>query len=103
MLAKFIFQLTRTLNGIENTYNTAKICPFNKQVCNLATEGLTLDPELSDLFATSENYDELKWAWEQWRNNSGRLMRTEYAKYVTLVNHAAVLNSKNPKLCQTNM
>jgi hypothetical protein len=25
-------------------YGTAKICPFEKQDCDLATEGLNLDP-----------------------------------------------------------
>lgn len=89
---KLMFQLTRTLNGIENIYNTAKICPFLKQDCNPATEGLTLDPEISAIMTSSENYDELKWAWEQWRDKSGKLMRSEYQKYVELVNKAAKLN-----------
>lgn len=40
----------------------------------------------------SENYDELKWAWEQWRDKSGKLMRSEYKKYVALVNEVAKLN-----------
>lgn len=90
-----MFQLTRTLNSIENKYNTAKICPFDKQDCNLGTEGLTLDPEISKIMSSSENYDELKWAWEQWRDKSGKLMRPEYQKYVELVNKAAKLNGKN--------
>ena len=42
----------------------------------------------------SENYDELKWAWEQWRENSGKKMRSEYKNYVDLVNKAAKLNGK---------
>jgi peptidyl-dipeptidase A len=45
----------------------------------------------------SENYDELKWAWEQWRENSGKKMRGEYKKYVELINEAAALNG-NQKL-----
>lgn len=27
-----------------NIYSTAKICPFNKQQCDLKKEGLSLDP-----------------------------------------------------------
>lgn len=77
---------------MENIYNVAKICPFNKQDCNLSTEGLTLDPEISEIMSSSENYDELKWAWDQWRDKSGKLMRGEYKKYVELVNKAAVEN-----------
>jgi hypothetical protein len=46
---------------MEQIYNTARICPFDKQVCNLETEGLTLDPHMGDILATSENYDELEW------------------------------------------
>lgn len=80
------------MNGIENIYNTAKICPFDKQECNLTTEGLTLDPEISAVMTNSRNYEELKWAWTQWRDKSGKLMRNEYKKYVELVNKAAKLN-----------
>jgi hypothetical protein len=46
---------------METIYNTAKICPFAKQDCNLETEGLTLDPDMVDLLATSTNADELEW------------------------------------------
>lgn len=84
-----MFQLTATLTGIESIYNTARICPFDKQNCNLTTEGLTLDPEISAVMTNSANYEELKWAWTQWRDKSGKLMRSEYKKYVELVNKAA--------------
>ena len=77
---------------MEKIYNTAKICPFKKQNCNLDTEGLTLDPEILKIMTESQDYDEMKWAWEQWRNNSGKLMRSEYKKYVDLLNKAATLN-----------
>ncbi|KAG5670746.1 hypothetical protein PVAND_000987 [Polypedilum vanderplanki] len=87
--------LTNTQTRMEKIYNTAKICPFNKQNCNLATEGLTLDPDLSDLLATSTNYDELEWAWTQWREKSGKLMRDDYKIYIELLNEAAKLNGKN--------
>jgi peptidyl-dipeptidase A len=82
------------LNGIENIYNTAKICPYNKQDCNKDTEGLTLDPEISAIMTKSNDYNELKWAWEQWRENSGKKMRSGYKNYVDLVNKAAKLNGK---------
>jgi peptidyl-dipeptidase A len=51
-----------------------------------------LDPEISAIMTKSEDYNELKWAWEQWRDNSGKKMRSEYKKYVELVNKAAKLN-----------
>lgn len=77
---------------METIYNTAKICPFDKKDCNLTTEGLTLDPEISAIMTKSESYDELKWAWEQWHEVSGKKMRGEYKKYVDSVNKAATLN-----------
>jgi peptidyl-dipeptidase A len=80
------------MNGIETIYNTAKICPFDKKDCNKTTEGLTLDPEITAIMTSSKSYDELEWAWKEWRDNSGKLMRTEYKKYVDLVNKAATLN-----------
>ncbi len=43
------------------------------------------DPELHD-------YEELQYIWEQWRNNSGRLMRDLYNDYLDLENEAALLN-----------
>jgi peptidyl-dipeptidase A len=61
----------------------------------LTTEGLTLDPEISAIMTKSQDYDELKWAWEQWREKSGKLMRGDYKKYVELVNKAATLNGNH--------
>ncbi|CRL05281.1 CLUMA_CG018154, isoform A [Clunio marinus] len=87
--------LTRISNGMMTTYNTAKICPHNQADCDLATEGLTLDPEITFVMSNSTDYDELLWVWTEWRNASGKKMRSEYKKYVELVNKAAVLNGKN--------
>lgn len=61
---------------------------------------MTLDPEITAIMTKSEDYDELKWAWEQWRDKSGKKMRTEYKKYVDLVNKAAKLNGNYYKLMQ---
>lgn len=87
-------ELTKTQAEIEKIYNTAKICPFNKQNCNLATEGLTLEPELYDILSSSQNYDELEWVWIQWREKSGKNMRDGYRKYIELNNKAAKLNGE---------
>lgn len=87
------------LNGVVNRmstiYNNAKICPFEKQNCNLQTEGLTLDPEIELLLASSDSFDEMKWIWEQWHEKSGKLMRNDYKEYVALMNKAATLNGKS--------
>jgi len=46
---------------METIYNTARICPFDNKECNLTLNGLTLDPHMVHILATSENYDELLW------------------------------------------
>lgn len=58
-------ELTNTQTSMENIYNLARICPFNAQNCDITNRNVTLslDPEISDIMATSQNYDELKWAW----------------------------------------
>ena len=55
--------LTRTRTSMSGIYNSAKICPYEKQVCNLDTEGWTLDPDIELKLASSTNYDEMKYIW----------------------------------------
>lgn len=59
-------------------YNSAKICPFKNQNCDLEKEGLTLDPDIESIMASSSDYDELEWAWSEWHKNSGAQMRGDY-------------------------
>lgn len=86
--------LNAAKNKMSTTYNNARICPFAKQNCNLTTEGLTLDPEIDLLMSSSENFDELKWTWEQWRENTGKHMKENYKEYIKLMNKAAAANGK---------
>ena len=79
---------------METVYNTARICPFDNKECNLTTNGLTLDPDMGHILATSENYDELLWTWSEWRARTGKLMRTDYRNYLNILNEAAKLNGK---------
>lgn len=86
-----------SLNGARNrmssVYNNAKICPFNKPNCDLSSiDVMTLDPHIEDRLAASEDFDEMKWIWEQWHDKSGKLMREDYKKYVELMNKAAKEN-----------
>ncbi|NXI48401.1 ACE enzyme, partial [Galbula dea] len=73
------------LSDMETTYSIAKVCRDNKQ-CH------PLDPDLTDIMATSRDYDELLFAWKGWRDASGKKIKTNYKRYVTLSNKAAVLN-----------
>lgn len=75
-------------------YNTATVCPFENQNCNKQTDKVyTLDPELDNRFAHSRNFDELKYLWKEWRDNSGQKMRQSYKEYIKLMNRAAVANN----------
>lgn len=84
--------LTDKKNHMSFIYNTAKICPFNNKNCNPATEGLSLDPDIENRLAESEDFDELQWLWEQWHEKSGKEMREDYQDYVNLMNKAAIAN-----------
>lgn len=87
-------ELTDAQSSIENIYNTAKICPYAKQNCDVETEGLPLEPELQDIMSSSHDYKQLEYVWTQWREKSGKLMRNGYKKYIELNNKAATLNGK---------
>jgi peptidyl-dipeptidase A len=84
--------LTSTRSNMSAIYNQAKICPPSKRVCDLATEGWTLDPEIELALAHSTDFDEQKYIWEEWREVSGRLMREQYKVYIEKNNLAATLN-----------
>ncbi|NWW44331.1 ACE enzyme, partial [Pedionomus torquatus] len=73
------------LSDMETTYSVAKVCRDDK-VC------LPLDPDLTDIMATSRDYDELLFAWKGWRDASGKKIKNNYKRYVELSNKAAVLN-----------
>lgn len=75
-----------------NIYNTATICPFNQQKCNTTTDGLTLDPDISERFAKSRDFDELQYLWSEWHRTTGRPIRPNYVTYVKMMNSIAVAN-----------
>lgn len=51
--------------------------------------------ELTDIMAQSRDYNELRNAWKEWRDVSGKKIRTQYKRYVSLSNKAARLNGKS--------
>ncbi|KAM8945786.1 angiotensin-converting enzyme [Pelodytes ibericus] len=78
-------ELNKILSDMETTYSVAKVCK-NDTTC------LPLDPDLTEILAKSRDYDELLFAWKGWRDASGKQIRTDFKKYVDLVNKAAKLN-----------
>ncbi|NXE25143.1 ACE enzyme, partial [Ardeotis kori] len=73
------------LSDMETTYSVAKVCREDK-TCH------PLDPDLTDIMATSRDYDELLFAWKGWRDASGKMIKNNYKRYVELSNKAAILN-----------
>ncbi|KAL7869846.1 hypothetical protein AOLI_G00138340 [Acnodon oligacanthus] len=73
------------LASMETTYSVAKVCR-DENTC------LPLDPDLNKIMAESRDYDELLFAWQGWRNASGRELRQSYERYVELANLAARSN-----------
>lgn len=59
--------LTRTRTNMSGIYNSARICPYSNQACNLETQGMTLDPDiesrLAELASSGGNYAEMQYLW----------------------------------------
>ncbi|XP_015606240.1 angiotensin-converting enzyme [Cephus cinctus] len=77
------------VSSMENTYSTAKICEYkNPNNCDLA-----LEPEITELLANSQDPEQLKYLWVEWRKASGEKVKSLYPRYVELSNTAAQLNN----------
>lgn len=89
-------EFTNVVNRMSGIFNTAVICPFERQDCDrsVAGETLKLDPHLYEIMDESRNYDELQYTWEQWHERAGQPMREDYAEYVALMNDAATANGR---------
>ena len=51
-----------------------------------------LDIDLTEIMATSTDYDELEYIWTEWHNVAGKPIRDQYLEFVSLNNKAADLN-----------
>uniref|UniRef100_A0A4W3HQC2 Angiotensin-converting enzyme n=1 Tax=Callorhinchus milii TaxID=7868 RepID=A0A4W3HQC2_CALMI len=81
-----LIEYNNILSDMETTYSVAKVCRANG-TCH------PLDPDLTEIMASSSNYSELLFAWNGWRNVSGKKMRNNFKRYVELSNKAARLNN----------
>ena len=50
--------------------------------------------DLTEIMATSRDYNQLREVWKKWRDVSGTPTKEDFKKYVELENKAAVLNGK---------
>ncbi|GJQ76300.1 hypothetical protein Trydic_g14, partial [Trypoxylus dichotomus] len=88
-------EFTNILQSMRNTYSTGKICPYSQQACVLENEGLSLEPDIEAVIATSTDYDELEYVWKSWRDASGAKIRENYKEYVRLSQEVAEANGFN--------
>ncbi|XP_070531903.1 angiotensin-converting enzyme-like [Ptychodera flava] len=79
-------QYEQILADLEQLYSTAKVC--RDGTCH------PLDPDLTRIMATSRDYNELKWVWENWRKETGPKMKDKYEDFVVLANKAAGVNDQ---------
>ncbi|KAF5283057.1 hypothetical protein FQR65_LT14074 [Abscondita terminalis] len=80
-------KLEKIISDMESNYAKAKICDYSDSTnCSLS-----LEPELTEILATSRNPEELKHVWVQWRQET-KSAKPLFAEYVKLSNEAARLN-----------
>jgi len=53
--------------------------------------------------AKSRDWEELMWAWQEWRSETGKKMKSNYIEFVELLNKAARMNGKNACFCTLGM
>ncbi|XP_034715811.1 angiotensin-converting enzyme [Etheostoma cragini] len=71
------------LSTMDNIYSTAKVEPA-------PNVSWSLEPELTNIMATSRSYKRLLYVWEAWHNESGVPLRQYYPRFVELSNKASV-------------
>ena len=94
------------VSNMTGIYGAGKVCPWKNEDCNLATDGLTLEPGISGVMdnPADHEWDELIYYWKNWRDVSGKKIRSQYARYVELSNVAAKANSKHIRtICHDEM
>ncbi|KAM9837051.1 angiotensin-converting enzyme [Aulostomus maculatus] len=70
------------LSTMDSIYSTAKVHPQP----NISW---SLEPELTEIMATSRSYKRLLYAWEGWHNASGVPLKKYYPRFVELSNKAS--------------
>ena len=88
-------EFNNIVSEMQGVYGAGKVCPFEKQDCDLNLEGLTLEPGISEVVdnPADHTWEELSYYWKNWRDVSGKQIRQQFASYVELSNKAATANS----------
>lgn len=74
---------------MQSVYSKVKIPSFKDN-----TKFVSLEPEITEVFANSHNPEELKYYWVKWYDAAGTANKKDFFKYVELRNKAAKLNGK---------
>ncbi|XP_055641474.1 angiotensin-converting enzyme-like [Toxorhynchites rutilus septentrionalis] len=81
-------ELFGAVANMESNYAKIKLCTYKDN----ANCQLSLDPELTEIMASSRDAEELKYYWIEWYNRAGKPTRESFQKYVDLNTEAAKLN-----------
>ncbi|XP_062936388.1 angiotensin-converting enzyme [Cynocephalus volans] len=76
-------QYNSLLSNMSRIYSTAKVCFPNK-----TATCWSLDPELTDILASSRSYAKLLFAWEGWHDTVGIPLKPLYQDFTALSNEA---------------
>lgn len=76
-------EYNKILSTMDNIYSTAKVHPQE----NISW---SLEPELTEIMATSRSYKKLLFAWEGWHNAAGVPLKKYYPRFVELSNNGSV-------------
>lgn len=85
-------QLSQVVTKMSSVYAKATVCKYGQKPDDKCDK-FTLDPDIDERFAHSRDFDELKYYWKEWHDNSGKKMRGDYKSYVELMNQAAKANN----------
>ncbi|XP_048006690.1 angiotensin-converting enzyme-like isoform X1 [Leguminivora glycinivorella] len=81
-------RLIEAVTNMQTTYAKATICEYKfRTKCDLHVE-----PDVTNIFANSDDPEEMKYAWVEWHKAAGRPSRGYFTEYVQMDNEAAHLN-----------
>jgi hypothetical protein len=80
-------ELTTIIAEMGKIYGSSKVCPKNE-----SDNCLSLEPDLSDIMAESQDFEERTFYWKEWRRIVGQKIKPKYERYVELKNKKAKRN-----------
>jgi peptidyl-dipeptidase A len=84
LLSFFFTRYHENNNNLNRIYSTAKVPSYQNP-----EKLLSLEPDLTEIFATSRDAKELEYYWKEWRNATGVRMREDFIENIDLINEAA--------------